>query len=103
MGSLSLKTKLFSFSKIFNIFAVKKHRFQLNAKMFSFTKRLNFLQKEWHGSRATKGVAGRGKYFYETIAEDEGLCRVGFSTPEVIFPFFYFFKNTITLDEQHIG
>jgi hypothetical protein len=30
-----------------------------------------------------KGVAGKGKYFYEAAVEDEGLCRVGFSTPGV--------------------
>jgi hypothetical protein len=32
-----------------------------------------------------KGVAGKGKYFYEAAVEDEGLCRVGFSTPGVHF------------------
>lgn len=36
--------------------------------------------KEWHGGRATKGVSGSGKYYYETIVQDEGLCRVGWST-----------------------
>ena len=39
-------------------------------------------QKEWHGCRATKGAAGRGKWYYEAMVEDEGLCRVGFSTTE---------------------
>ena len=39
-------------------------------------------QKEWHGCRATKGAAGRGKWYYEAMVEDEGLCRVGFSTAE---------------------
>lgn len=36
--------------------------------------------KEWHGCRATFGVRGRGKYCYEAIICDEGLCRVGWST-----------------------
>ena len=37
-------------------------------------------QKEWHGCRTTKGVSGHGRYYYEAIVTDEGLCRVGFST-----------------------
>lgn len=36
--------------------------------------------KEWHGCRSTAGVHGRGKYCYEAIICDEGLCRVGWST-----------------------
>lgn len=36
--------------------------------------------KDWHGCRATYGVYGRGKYFFEAIVFDEGLCRVGWST-----------------------
>ena len=48
-------------------------------------KNVAILQKEWHGGRASRGVAGRGKYFYEALVEDEGLCRVGFSTPDVNF------------------
>ena len=39
-------------------------------------------QREWHGSRATRGVAGRGKYYYEATVRDEGLCRMGFSTDQ---------------------
>lgn len=39
-------------------------------------------QKEWHGCRTTKGVSGHGRYYYEAIVTDEGLCRVGFSTEE---------------------
>ncbi|CAG0893465.1 unnamed protein product [Darwinula stevensoni] len=39
-------------------------------------------QKEWHGCRATKGVTGKGKYYYEALVEDEGLCRVGWSTSQ---------------------
>ncbi|EFN63841.1 ATP-dependent RNA helicase Ddx1 [Camponotus floridanus] len=34
-------------------------------------------QKEWHGCRANKGISGNGKYFFEAIVTDEGLCRVG--------------------------
>lgn len=37
--------------------------------------------KEWHGCRATKGVQGSGKYYFEARVTDEGLCRVGWSTP----------------------
>lgn len=36
--------------------------------------------KEWHGCRATAGVRNRGKYFFEALVCDEGLCRVGWST-----------------------
>ncbi|EAA13221.5 ATP-dependent RNA helicase Ddx1 [Anopheles arabiensis] len=36
--------------------------------------------KEWHGSRCTTGVRGKGKYYYEATVTDEGLCRVGWST-----------------------
>ncbi|GAB0093946.1 ATP-dependent RNA helicase Ddx1 [Sergentomyia squamirostris] len=36
--------------------------------------------KEWHGCRATTGVQGSGKYYYEATVTDEGLCRVGWST-----------------------
>ncbi|XP_029673182.1 ATP-dependent RNA helicase Ddx1 isoform X2 [Formica exsecta] len=39
-------------------------------------------QKEWHGCRANKGISGSGKYFFEAIVTDEGLCRVGWSTPQ---------------------
>uniref|UniRef100_A0A646QIB3 ATP-dependent RNA helicase n=1 Tax=Hemiscolopendra marginata TaxID=943146 RepID=A0A646QIB3_9MYRI len=39
-------------------------------------------QKEWHGCRSTKGVNGRGKYYYEATVTDEGLCRVGWSTQQ---------------------
>ena len=38
--------------------------------------------KEWHGCRSTTGVKNPGKYFYEAIVTDEGLCRVGWSTPQ---------------------
>ncbi|XP_012232015.1 ATP-dependent RNA helicase Ddx1 [Linepithema humile] len=39
-------------------------------------------QKEWHGCRANKGVSGSGKYFFEATVTDEGLCRVGWSSPQ---------------------
>lgn len=39
-------------------------------------------QKEWHGCRANKGVQGNGKFFFEAIVTDEGLCRVGWSTSQ---------------------
>ncbi|KFD57405.1 hypothetical protein M514_01508 [Trichuris suis] len=37
-------------------------------------------QKGWHGARATKGVTGKGKYYYEVTVTDDGLCRIGWST-----------------------
>lgn len=37
-------------------------------------------QKEWHGGRATTGVKGTGRYYFEATVTDEGLCRVGWST-----------------------
>lgn len=36
--------------------------------------------QEWHGCRATKGVKGKGQYYYEATVTDEGLCRVGWAT-----------------------
>ncbi|XP_076269048.1 ATP-dependent RNA helicase Ddx1 [Rhynchophorus ferrugineus] len=36
-------------------------------------------QKEWHGTRCTRGVSS-GKWGFEAIVTDEGLCRVGWST-----------------------
>lgn len=39
--------------------------------------------KDWHGCRATKGVAGKGAFYFETSVQDEGLCRVGWSTQQV--------------------
>ncbi|MPC20516.1 ATP-dependent RNA helicase DDX1 [Portunus trituberculatus] len=38
--------------------------------------------KAWQGVRCTKGVTGKGKYFFEALVSDEGLCRVGWSTPQ---------------------
>lgn len=38
--------------------------------------------KEWHGCRCTTGVKGTGKYYFEAIVTDEGLCRVGWSTDQ---------------------
>ncbi|CRK88233.1 CLUMA_CG002014, isoform A [Clunio marinus] len=37
-------------------------------------------QKEWFGCRATTGVHGSGRYYYESTVTDEGLCRVGWAT-----------------------
>jgi ATP-dependent RNA helicase DDX1 len=39
-------------------------------------------QAQWHGCRCAKGVINKGKYYYEATVTDEGLCRVGWSTPE---------------------
>jgi len=39
-------------------------------------------QRAWYGARAARGVAGRGKFYYEATVRDEGLCRVGFSTEQ---------------------
>ncbi|CAO1433733.1 unnamed protein product [Diamesa serratosioi] len=36
--------------------------------------------KDWHGVRSTSGVRNTGKYYFESIVTDEGLCRVGWST-----------------------
>uniref|UniRef100_UPI00358FAECF ATP-dependent RNA helicase DDX1 n=1 Tax=Myxine glutinosa TaxID=7769 RepID=UPI00358FAECF len=35
--------------------------------------------KSWHGCRSTKGLT-KGKYYYEVVCHDDGLCRVGWST-----------------------
>jgi ATP-dependent RNA helicase DDX1 len=35
--------------------------------------------KQWNGCRTNLGVK-EGKYYYETMVTDEGLCRVGWST-----------------------
>ncbi|KAG1690984.1 ATP-dependent RNA helicase DDX1 [Nymphon striatum] len=37
-------------------------------------------QRAWHGCRASFGVRNSGKYYYEGIVTDEGLCRLGWST-----------------------
>jgi ATP-dependent RNA helicase DDX1 len=42
--------------------------------------------QEWHGCRATNGVKGRGKHYFEATVEDEGLCRVGWSIQSVSLP-----------------
>lgn len=44
-------------------------------------------QKEWHGCRSALGVAGRGRFYFEATVTDEGLCRVGFSTDQVLQAF----------------
>lgn len=54
-------------------------------------------QKEWHGCRSNKGVQGKEKYFFEAIVTDEGLCRVGWATSQVIISTFHWpLKNTCT-------
>ncbi|KAJ8669776.1 hypothetical protein QAD02_001035 [Eretmocerus hayati] len=40
--------------------------------------------KEWHGCRATRGIRGPGKFYFESIVTDEGLCRVGWSTADAV-------------------
>lgn len=52
-------------------------------------------QKEWHGCRANKGIAGSGKYFFEAIVTDEGLCRVGWSTSQANIPNITFINDII--------
>ncbi|RZF40737.1 hypothetical protein LSTR_LSTR014356 [Laodelphax striatellus] len=39
-------------------------------------------QKEWHGCRADRGLHSAGRHYYEATVTDEGLCRVGWSTPQ---------------------
>jgi ATP-dependent RNA helicase DDX1 len=36
--------------------------------------------KAWSGGRATKGVHGKGKYYYEATIRKDGFCRIGWST-----------------------
>uniref|UniRef100_A0A915JTM9 Uncharacterized protein n=1 Tax=Romanomermis culicivorax TaxID=13658 RepID=A0A915JTM9_ROMCU len=36
--------------------------------------------QKWHGARATRGVVGKGKYYFEATVTDDGLCRVGWAT-----------------------
>ncbi|OQV19902.1 ATP-dependent RNA helicase DDX1 [Hypsibius exemplaris] len=36
----------------------------------------------WQGCRATRGVINNGKFYYEAVVTDEGLCRVGWSTAQ---------------------
>lgn len=37
----------------------------------------------WHGCRATSGIQGGGRFYYEaTITGEKGLCRIGWSTKE---------------------
>ncbi|XP_043474736.1 ATP-dependent RNA helicase Ddx1 [Leptopilina heterotoma] len=38
--------------------------------------------RDWHGCRANKGIQGNGKFFFESVVTDEGLCRVGWSTAQ---------------------
>ena len=36
----------------------------------------------WHGARCLKGVVYKGRYYYEVAINDEGICRVGWSTQD---------------------
>lgn len=42
-------------------------------------------ERQWCGGRATVGVRGRIKVYYEAHCDDEGLCRVGWSTSAANF------------------
>ncbi|CAJ0946287.1 unnamed protein product, partial [Mesorhabditis belari] len=37
-------------------------------------------QKIWNGSRCRGGVHSKGKYYFEVKIENDGLCRIGWST-----------------------
>jgi ATP-dependent RNA helicase DDX1 len=37
------------------------------------------LENSWAGGRTTIGVV-KGKWYYEATVQDEGLCRIGWST-----------------------
>ena len=38
--------------------------------------------KFWQGCRCTWGVLQEGRYYYESMVTDEGLCRIGWSTQD---------------------
>lgn len=38
-------------------------------------------QYRWQGGRSEKGVVS-GKWYYEAEITDNGLCRIGFATPD---------------------
>ena len=39
-------------------------------------------QRIWNGARSTKGVKGKGKYYYEiTQTDPNGIARMGWSVP----------------------
>uniref|UniRef100_A0A0N5A8A6 ATP-dependent RNA helicase n=1 Tax=Syphacia muris TaxID=451379 RepID=A0A0N5A8A6_9BILA len=38
--------------------------------------------QKWLGARCNHGVVGKGKYYYEGYVASDGLCRLGWSTPD---------------------
>lgn len=56
---------------------------------------------QWNGIRATNGVIGKGKYYFEAKVSDEGLCRVGWATNEVRLIAFcvYNYQNLISFNK----
>ncbi|KAM3722037.1 ATP-dependent RNA helicase [Dirofilaria immitis] len=40
--------------------------------------------KAWNGTRCTRGIVGKGKFYYEGTITDDGLCRVGWSTANAV-------------------
>ncbi|VDN89967.1 unnamed protein product [Brugia pahangi] len=40
--------------------------------------------KAWNGTRCTRGVVGKGKYYYEGTVTDDGLCRLGWSAANAV-------------------
>lgn len=49
----------------------------------------------WAGGRGAVGVRAPGRYYYEAVVEDEGLCRVGWSTMAA--------KHDLGTDSQGFG
>ena len=39
-------------------------------------------EPQWNGIRASLGVVNKGRYYFEAMVSDEGLCRVGWSINE---------------------
>uniref|UniRef100_A0A8R1XN51 ATP-dependent RNA helicase n=1 Tax=Onchocerca volvulus TaxID=6282 RepID=A0A8R1XN51_ONCVO len=40
--------------------------------------------KAWNGARCTRGIVGKGKFYYEGTVTDDGLCRLGWSTANAV-------------------
>uniref|UniRef100_A0A1I8ENA1 ATP-dependent RNA helicase n=1 Tax=Wuchereria bancrofti TaxID=6293 RepID=A0A1I8ENA1_WUCBA len=40
--------------------------------------------KAWNGTRCTRGVVGKGKFYYEGTITDDGLCRLGWSAANAV-------------------
>uniref|UniRef100_A0A0M3JF04 ATP-dependent RNA helicase DDX1 (inferred by orthology to a human protein) n=1 Tax=Anisakis simplex TaxID=6269 RepID=A0A0M3JF04_ANISI len=47
--------------------------------------------QKWNGARCNRGVFGKGKYYYEGSVNDNGLCRLGFSTSDALLDLGIFF------------